>query len=270
MNEPASFEGAIPDDVVFSDHDKPSTHKKMHNVYGHNMAKATYDGLKEYQRRRPYVITRAAYAGTQKYSTVWTGDNRSIWPHIQMMIPQLCNLGMSGFSFAGTDIGGFGSDTNPELLTRWIEAALFSPLMRNHAAMGTRHQEPWTFGEPTLSIYRKYVKLRYRFIPYLYDLFEKGTKSGLPVMRPLVLNYDNDPRVRDLNDEFMVGENILVAPIVERSQTKRLVYLPAGEWIDFWNNRQYAGNQDIVVDAPLDKLPVFIKKRYHPALGQSG
>lgn len=260
MNEPASFEGAIPDDVVFSDHDKPSTHKKMHNVYGHNMAKATYDGLKEYQRRRPYVITRAAYAGTQKYSTVWTGDNRSIWPHIQMMIPQLCNLGMSGFSFAGTDIGGFGSDTNPELLTRWIEAALFSPLMRNHAAMGTRHQEPWTFGEPTLSIYRKYVKLRYRFIPYLYDLFEKGTKSGLPVMRPLVLNYDNDPRVRDLNDEFMVGENILVAPIVERSQTKRLVYLPAGEWIDFWNNRQYAGNQDIVVDAPLDKLPVFIKK----------
>lgn len=260
MNEPASFEGPIPDEVVFSDQDRQSTHKKMHNVYGHNMAKATYDGLKKYQDKRPYVVTRAAYAGTQKYSTVWTGDNRSIWPHIQMMIPQLCNLGMSGFSFAGTDIGGFGSDTNAELLTRWIEAAVFSPLMRNHAAMGTRHQEPWSFGEPTLSIYRKFVKLRYRFIPYLYDLFEKGTKSGLPVMRPLVLNYDNDPRVRDLNDEFMVGDSVLVTPIVEKSETKRLVYLPAGDWVDFWNNRQYTGNQDIVVNAPLDKLPLFIKK----------
>lgn len=107
-----------------------------------------------------------------------------------MMIPQLCNLGLSGFSFAGTDIGGFGADTTPELLTRWIEGALFSPLYRNHAALGTRSQEPWVFGEPTLSIYRKYLKLRYRFIPYLYDEFYRETQTGLPVMRPLVLNYE--------------------------------------------------------------------------------
>ncbi|WP_407889002.1 glycoside hydrolase family 31 protein [Levilactobacillus sp. N40-8-2] len=260
MNEPATFEGAIPDDVVFSDQDTPSTHAKMHNVYGHNMAKATYEGLKSQQGRRPYVITRAAYAGTQKYSTVWTGDNRSIWPHIQMMIPQLCNLGLSGFSFVGTDIGGFASDTNAELLTRWIEAAIFSPLLRNHAAMGTRRQEPWAFGEPTLSIYRKYLKLRYRFIPYLYDLFAQESQTGLPVMRPLVLNYEDDPRTRDLNDEYMVGDDVLVAPIVQKSQIKRLVYLPAGKWIDFWNNREYTGNQDIVADAPLDKLPLFIKQ----------
>lgn len=259
MNEPASFEGDIPDDTVFSDQETPSTHKKMHNVYGHNMAKATYTGLKDQQGRRPYVITRAAYAGTQKYATVWTGDNRSIWPHIQMMIPQICNLGMSGFSFVGTDIGGFASDTNAELLTRWIEAAIFSPLLRNHAAMGTRHQEPWSFGEPTLSIYRKYLKLRYHFIPYLYDLFAQESQNGLPIMRPLVLNYDDDPRTRDLNDEFMVGDDILVAPIVEKSKIKRLIYLPAGKWIDFWNNREYDGQQDIVVDAPLDKLPLFIK-----------
>ena len=260
MNEPATFEGEIPDDVVFSDQETPATHAKMHNVYGHNMAKATYDGLKAQQGRRPYVITRAAYAGTQKYSTVWTGDNRSIWPHIQMMIPQLCNLGLSGFSFVGTDIGGFASDSNAELLTRWIEAAIFSPLLRNHAAMGTRRQEPWAFGEPTLSIYRKYLKLRYRFIPYLYDLFAQESQNGLPIMRPLVLNDDDDPRVRDLNDEYMVGDNVLVAPVVQKSQTKRLVYLPAGKWIDFWNNREYDGQQDIVADAPLDKLPLFIKQ----------
>lgn len=260
MNEPASFEGEIPENVVFSDHDQPSSHKKMHNVYGHNMDKATYTGLKQLQGKRPYVITRAAYAGTQKYATVWTGDNHSIWPHLQLMIPQLCNLGLSGFSFAGTDIGGFGSDAQPELLTRWIEAAIFSPLLRNHSAMGTRHQEPWIFGETTLSIYRKYLQLRYHFIPYLYDLFAIESRTGLPIMRPLVLEYPDDTNTRNLDDEYMVGDSVLVAPIVQKSKNKRLVYLPAGQWIDFRNNRVYTGNQDIVVDAPLDTLPLFIKK----------
>ncbi|GEO69581.1 glycoside hydrolase family 31 protein [Levilactobacillus acidifarinae] len=274
MNEPASFQGPIPNDVVFSDQDRPATHKKMHNVYGHNMAQATYAGLKAQQHRRPFVITRAAYAGTQKYATVWTGDNQSIWPHVQLLIPQLCTLGLSGFSFVGTDIGGFGADTTPELLTRWIEAGLFSPLFRNHAAMGTRHQEPWVFGEPTLSIYRKYLKLRYRFVPYLYDLFAQETQTGLPIMRPLVLNDDQDPRNREINDEYMVGDTVLVAPVVQQGQTKRLVYLPRGEWVDFWNNREYAGQQDIVVDAPLDKLPLFVRKNtllpWGPAVSHIG
>ena len=260
MNEPASFRGEIPGDVVFHNEEEASTHNKMHNVYGHNMAKATYEGLKKYSGKRPFVITRAAYAGTQKFSTVWTGDNQSLWPHVQMMIPQLCNLGLSGFSFAGTDIGGFGADTTPELLTRWIEGALFSPLYRNHAALGTRSQEPWVFGETTLSIYRKYLKLRYRFIPYLYDEFYRETQTGLPVMRPLVLNYENDPHVYNMNDEYMVGEDILTAPVVQEGQTKRAVYLPEGEWIDFWNGVEYAGRNTILVDAPIDKLPLFIKK----------
>lgn len=260
MNEPASFKGEIPGDTVFHNEDEATTHDKMHNVYGHNMAKATYEGLKKYSGKRPFVITRAAYAGTQKFSTVWTGDNQSLWPHVQMMIPQLCNLGLSGFSFAGTDIGGFGADTTPELLTRWIEGALFSPLYRNHAALGTRSQEPWVFGEPTLSIYRKYLKLRYRFIPYLYDEFYRETQTGLPVMRPLVLNYENDPHVYNLNDEYMVGEDILTAPVVQQGQTKRAVYLPKGEWIDFWNGVEYSGGNTILVDAPIDKLPLFIKK----------
>lgn len=260
MNEPASFRGEIPQDIVFHNEEQASTHKKMHNVYGHNMAKATYEGLKKYSGKRPFVITRAAYAGTQKFSTVWTGDNQSLWTHVQMMIPQLCNLGMSGFSFAGTDIGGFGADTTPELLTRWIEGALFSPLYRNHAALGTRSQEPWIFGEPTLSIYRKYLKLRYRFIPYLYDEFYREIKTGLPIMRPLVLNYENDPQVYNLNDEYMVGEDILAAPVVQEGQTKRAVYLPKGKWIDFWNGVEYSGKTTILVDAPIGKLPLFIKK----------
>ena len=260
MNEPASFNGDIPEYIVFSDEENKSTHAKMHNVYGHNMAKATYEGLKKYSHKRPFVITRAAYAGTQKYSTIWTGDNHSLWVHLQMMIPQLCNLGLSGFSFAGTDIGGFGSDTTPELLTRWIEGALFSPLFRNHSALGTRSQEPWSFGEPTLSIYRKYLKLRYRFIDYLYDQFYQENKTGLPIMRPLVLNYENDPQVYNLNDEYLVGESVLVAPVIQQGKTKRMVYLPAGKWIDFWDKTEYEGQTTILVDAPIDKLPIFIKK----------
>ncbi|GAA3631704.1 glycoside hydrolase family 31 protein [Lactobacillus hamsteri] len=260
MNEPASFNGPLPDDVVFSDGEKASTHAKIHNVYGHNMAKATYNGLKKLSGKRPYVITRAAYAGTQKYSTVWTGDNQSLWTHIQMMIPQLCNLGLSGFAFAGTDIGGFGADCTPELLTRWIEAAIFSPLLRNHAAVGTRSQEPWAFGEPTLSIYRKYLKLRYHLISYLYDRFYHESKTGLPVMRPLVLNYPNDKHVRKMNDEYMVGSDLLVAPILMEGQTARQVYLPKGEWLNFWTNAEYTGENTILANAPLDTLPLFIKK----------
>lgn len=260
MNEPASFNGPLPNDVVFSDGKKESTHAKIHNVYGHCMAKATYEGLKKDTGKRPYVITRACYAGTQKYSTIWTGDNQSLWPHLQMMIPQLCNLGMSGFSFAGTDIGGFGADCTAELLTRWIEAAVFSPLFRNHAAAGTRAQEPWAFGEPTLSIYRKYLKLRYHLISYLYDRFYYESKTGLPVMRPLVLNYPADRKVQKMNDEYMVGTDLLVAPIVMEGQTSRQVYLPEGEWLDFWTGAEYCGKTTILADAPLDKLPLFIKK----------
>lgn len=269
MNEPASFNGPLPKNVVFSDGEKASTHAKIHNVYGHCMAKATYDGLKKNTGKRPYVITRACYAGTQKYSTVWTGDNQSLWPHLQMMIPQLCNLGLSGFSFAGTDIGGFSADCTAELLTRWIEAAVFSPLFRNHAAAGTRAQEPWAFDEQTLNIYRKYLKLRYHLISYLYDRFYHESKTGLPVMRPLVLNYPEDRKVQKMNDEYMVGMDLLVAPVVMEGQTCRQVYLPAGEWLDFWTGAEYNGQTTILVDAPLAKLPLFIRKNTILAWDQS-
>lgn len=259
MNEPATFNGDIPSDVVFYDELKPATHLQMHNVYGHNMARATYRGLKEQTGARPFVISRAVYSGSQKYTTIWTGDNHSLWVHLQWMIPQLCNLGLSGFGFSGTDIGGFGGDTTPELLSRWIEAAIFSPLLRNHSTIGSRAQEPWSFGEPTLSIYRKYLELRYHLLDYLYDLFAQGSQTGLPIMRPLVLHYADDENTRTINDEYLVGENILVAPIVMPGIKKRLVYLPKGQWYDFWTNHMYIGQQTYVIDAPIEKLPLFVK-----------
>ena len=259
MNEPASFNGPLPDDIVFTDEDRPAAHRKMHNVYGHLMAKAAYEGLKELDGRRPFVITRACYAGTQKYATCWTGDNHSIWAHLQMAIPQLINLGMSGMPFAGTDLGGFGSDTTEELLLRWVQVGCFSPLFRNHCALGSREQEPWQFGERALEIYRKYVKLRYRLIPYFYDLFYEEEMTGAPIMRPLVFHYEKDEVARTCNDEFMLGDRILAAPVVSQGMEKRLVYLPRGEWYDYWTGEKFFGENWIIRDAPLDICPIYVK-----------
>ena len=259
MNEPASFNGPLPDDVIFTDEDRTADHRRMHNLYGHLMAKAAYEGLKRLDGRRPFVITRACYAGTQKYATCWTGDNHSIWAHLQMAIPQLCNLGMSGMPFSGTDIGGFGSDTTEELLLRWVQVGCFSPLFRNHSAMGTRQQEPWQFGERAVEIYRKYVKLRYHWIPYLYDLFYEEERTGAPIIRPLVFHYEKDPVAWTCNDEFMVGERILVAPVVNQGVTKRLVYLPAGVWYDYWTGEKLFGENWIIRDAPIEVCPIYVR-----------
>lgn len=206
MNEPASFKGPLPDDVQFADEDDTVIfHKDAHNIYGHCMAMATKDGWLKYDGRRPFIITRAAYAGTQRYALVWTGDNQSIWAHLQMAIPQLCNLGLSGFSYAGTDVGGFGADTTKELLARWVQVGCLSPFFRNHSAQGTRKQEPWQFDKELLEIYRKYVELRYHLLPYIYDCFFESEQTGLPIMRPLMLNFEKDAETYEINDEFMVG-----------------------------------------------------------------
>lgn len=258
MNEPASFHGEIPGEVVFTDEGRVTNHREMHNVYGHLMAKATYEGLKKHDKRRPFVITRACYSGTQNYSTAWTGDNHSIWCHLQMAIPQICNLGMSGMPYVGTDVGGFGSDTTPELLSRWVQVGCFSPLFRNHSAKGSRFQEPWVFGKEVLDIYRKYVKLRYKLLPYFYDLFHEAEKSGLPIMRALVLHYEDDTNVQNLNDQFMAGESIVVAPVVCQGQTMRMVYLPEGQWYDYWTKEQKEAGY-FLKEAPIDVCPIYVK-----------
>lgn len=260
MNEPSSFNGPLPEDVQFKNEGRNTDHREIHNVYGYLMSKATFEGIKKYSGKRPFVITRAAYAGIQKYSTVWTGDNQSFWEHLRMSIPMLLNLGMSGISFCGTDVGGFSFDCTSELLSRWVQVGCFTPLFRNHSCSFTRDQEPWAFDEETLNINRKYIKLRYKLLPYLYDLMWKGEKTGLPIMRPLVLHYEKDIKVQELNDEFLFGENILVAPILEQGKRYRTVYLPEGQWIDYWTKEVIKGEQVIIKEAPLDTCPIYIKE----------
>lgn len=259
MNEPASFRGPLPEDVVFTDEDVKAPHSQMHNIYGHNMAKAAYEGWKALSGKRPFVITRACYSGSQKYTTGWTGDNHSIWSHIRMAIPQMCNLGMSGMNFIGTDVGGFGSDCTPELFARWMQVGCFSPLFRNHCAKGCRMQEPWQFGEEVLNISRKYINLRYELLPYLYDLMRECELTGIPMLRPLVLEFEKDENVRNRNDEFMLGDRMLIAPVVEQGAREKLVYLPEGVWYDYWTGEKMKGKSFFVRKAPLDVCPIYVK-----------
>lgn len=260
MNEPASFKGPLPCDVMFNNDGNEISHKEAHNIYGHYMSKATYEGIKKYTNKRPFVITRACYAGTQKYSTVWTGDNQSLWEHLRMSLPMLMNLGLSGFAFCGTDVGGFGFDCTAELLSRWIQVGAFTPLFRNHSSIFTRDQEPWAFDKETEDICRKYIKLRYKLIPYIYDLFWKGESNGLPIMRPLLLHYEKDANAYEINDEFLCGDSILVAPIVEQGKKNRMVYLPEGDdWIDYWTKEYFSGGKFIIKNAPLDTCPIYVK-----------
>ena len=260
MNEPASFRGPLPDDIMFNNDGVKVTHKEVHNVYGHMMAKATYEGLKKATGKRPFIVTRACYAGTQKYSTVWTGDNQSTWEHLRMSIPMLMNLGLSGVAFCGTDVGGFGHDCTAELLSRWVQVGTFTPLFRNHSTIGSRDQEPWAFNKETEEINKKYIKLRYKLLPYIYDTMWHCSKDGSPIIRPLLFNYQNDKNTYEINDEFLCGDNILVSPVVEQGAKAKMVYLPEGDmWIDYWTGEEHNGGQYIVKETPLDICPIFIK-----------
>lgn len=259
MNEPASFNGELPEDVVFYAEERKACHSEIHNVYGHNMARATYAGLKEQTGKRPFIITRACYSGSQKYTMAWTGDNQSLWAHLQMAIPQICNLGLSGMPYVGTDIGGFGADTTKELLCRWIELGSLSPFCRNHCSFGNREQEPWSFDEETTDIYRKYVKLRYALLPYLYDLFRQEEESGLPLMRPMVMQFEKDEETRNMNGQFMLGESLLAAPVVEQGATRKMVYLPEDEWYDYWSGEKLEGGQYVIRKVALADCPLFVK-----------
>lgn len=266
MNEPASFrknlqgERTLPHDVLQGEDGRRVQHKDVHNLYGFTMSQAAYDALRRYApENRPFILTRSGYAGIQRYAAVWMGDNHSWWEHLLASMPLCMGMGLSGVPFAGVDVGGFGGDATAELYARWMEMGAFMPFFRGHTAFGTRDQEPWSFGPEVEDICRRYIKLRYRLLPLFYTLFEEASRTGLPVIRPLILEEQDDERVENLSDEFLLGRDILVAPVYLPGQAKRLVYLPRGEWYDFWTGRRYRGGRHIIANAPLDIVPVFVR-----------
>jgi alpha-glucosidase len=263
MNEPSDFvdqTGKNQMDVVSYDEGENSTHAKNRNVFALLEARATYEGLERLKPdRRPYVITRAAYAGIQRYSTMWTGDTNSTWDALALNIPMFTTLGLSGEPFVGSDVGGFIGRGNGELLVRAYQISFLAPFCRNHKVIDGYDQEPWRFGKYYEDIIRKYLKLRYQLLPFLYTTLEEAHRTGAPLFRPLMLNYQDDPNTYNLDDEFMIGDDLLVAPIVRPDITSRLVYLPKGVWYNYWTNKKYPGRTMIRIDAPLETVPMFVR-----------
>jgi alpha-glucosidase len=264
MNEPALLETpskTLPPDVRHHFDGHPCSHRKAHNVYGMQMVRASYKGLKRYKKEeRPFLITRAAYAGTQRYASTWTGDNIASWEHLWLANVQIQRLNVTGFSFAGSDIGGFINHPTPELYIRWVQMGIFHPFFRTHSSGDHGDQEPWSFGEEALGIARTWINLRYQFLPYLYTAFYKQVTEGLPVIQPIAVFDQFDPETLYRADEFVVGEHILVCPVLEPNAQSRHVYLPEGRWYHFFTDEKFEGKKEVVVKTPLENIPVFIKE----------
>lgn len=239
----------------------PGTHAQYHNVYGMQMARASFEGLRSLRPdRRPLVLTRAGFAGVQRYAAMWTGDNSPTWTHLALTIPMLTNLSVSGVPFVGADVGGFMGSPGAELHTRWLQAAALTPYFRTHSNDVSAPREPWAFGAAHERINRATIELRYRLLPYLYTLFADNEQSGVPPLRPLWFAYPGDVRASLVDDQYLAGGDLLVAPVVHEGQTRREVYFPKGDaWIDWWDGTRHAGGTVAQVAAPLDRLPLFVR-----------
>ncbi|MFK5880091.1 MAG: glycoside hydrolase family 31 protein [Flavobacteriaceae bacterium] len=264
MNEPAVMDvpgKTFPDDVRHNYDGNYCSHRKAHNIYGMQMARATYQGMKKFSYpKRPFVITRAAYSGTQRYTSTWTGDNIASWEHLQIANIQAQRMCMSGFSFVGSDIGGFAEQPNGELYARWIQLGIFHPFCRTHSSGDHGDQEPWAFDNNITDVVRKFIEIRYTLLPYLYTAFWRYANEGIPILKSLVLFDQEDQHTHYRNDEFVFGEKILACPINEPNAKGRRMFIPRGKWYNFWNYEIIEGGQELWVDADLDSMPIFIKE----------
>ena len=264
MNEPALLETegkTFPADVRHDYDGNPCSHRKAHNIYGMQMARATYKGVKKHLNGlRPLVISRSAYAGTQRYASSWTGDNIATWEHLWIANMQCQRLSISGFSFVGSDIGGFIDHPTPELYIRWMQLAVFHPFFRTHSSGDHGDQEPWSFGTQALEILTRYIRLRYELLPYVYTAFYQYVKEYTPILRPISLYDQNDQNTLYRVDEFMFGDHILVCPVLEPNVKTRYIYLPEGRWYHYWTDKILEGGNELTAEAPLEQIPIYIRE----------
>jgi alpha-glucosidase len=257
MNEPAT--GDIPPDAMRFQHGS-AAHGRFHNQYGLLMAMGTHDGLlRALPEQRPFILSRAGFAGIQRYAANWLGDNQARWDHLQIACSMALGMGLSGQPFVGADIGGFAGHTGAELMVRWMQYGALTPFCRNHSMAGNVDQYPWSFGPAYADALRAALELRYRLLAYLNSAFAQAAESGIPVQRPLVLSDQSDRATREIDDQFMLGDHLLVAPISSAGATARTVYLPAGGWYDLRDHRYSNGRRFISAAAPLDSIPLFVR-----------
>jgi alpha-glucosidase len=303
MNEPAVFHvnhKTLPDNVLHQHDGLLCSHQKAHNIYGLQMSRASWEGLQSLQpERRPYLLSRATFSGGQRFGAVWTGDNCSDWEHLQIANIQCQRLSISGFSFCGTDIGGFTGCTDGELFVRWLQLAVFHPLMRTHSkgehaggdfleetpsievepaelepkAAGPQTpnakptnaerpiysgQEPWSFGEKWEDLAKKAIELRYCLLPCLYTALWHHTLDGSPVLRHLAFADANDPKLWEVERDFLFGEHLLVSPVVQPKVQRQGVYLPKGNWYYFWTGQ--VGSGEVFVNVLPEQIPFFVRE----------
>ena len=263
MNEPANFarpDKTLPPDALHRTESGPQPHAAVHNLYGQAMAQASREGLLSHRPdERPFVVTRAGYAGIQRHAIVWTGDTSSHWEHLRDAVPMLLNLSLSGVPFCGGDVGGFLGNATPELFVRWLQFAAFTPFFRNHSNLGTRDQEPWAFGPEVETIARETLRLRYQLIPLLYCLSQRAASEGEPLIRPLLYHYTNDSVAVACNSQFLLGRDLLIAPVLEPGCPARSVYLPNDVWYDFGTGERHVGGKSILAETPLNRIPVYVR-----------
>jgi alpha-glucosidase len=281
MNEPAVFHvnhKTLPDHVVHHHDGFPCSHRKAHNVYGLLMTRASYEGFKKLQpQKRPFLLTRATFCGGQRYAAVWTGDNVSDWEHLQIANIQCQRLSISGFSFCGTDIGGFAGKAEGELFVRWLQLSVFHPLMRVHSmgqhtsgdaitdeaqltdpALHVSDQEPWSFGEKWTPLAKNAIELRYCLLPCLYTAMWQNSTRGIPVIRHLGFEDPADPKLWDQERDFRFGEHLLVSPVIQPKVQRQSVYLPKGTWYYFWTGQPCHG--ELFVNVMPDQIPFFVRE----------
>lgn len=262
MNEPSAWGQRIPDMVEFGFEGNKSTMREGHNVFGMQMSRATYEGTRNLMNgRRPLNITRATYSGGQRFTTIWTGDNFASEEHMLLSARLVANLGLAGFSFAGPDIGGFMGQPSKDLLTRWMTQGAFTPFFRNHSAVDEYYREPWILPKENQEIVRNYLNLRYQLLPYIYSGAALASRTGIPLVRSLAIEYtfDNQIYKNEFNSQYMFGDGLLVCP-TRSTERYAHVYLPEGRWYRFSTDAILEGGKAQFVEAPLSDLPVFVRE----------
>jgi alpha-glucosidase len=257
MNEPAT--GMVPPERMRFGKGQYS-HERYHNQYALLMAMGTTAGLlRAMPDKRPFVLSRAGFAGIQRYAANWLGDNQSRWDHLWVSIPMASGFGISGQAFVGADVGGFRGNSHAELYVRWMQYGTLTPFCRNHSEIGNVDQYAWAWGDVVQDLVRTAIELRYRLMPYIYAAFLRASETGEPVQRPLVFDYQYDPTASDIDDQYLFGRDLLVAPVVGPGVTARQVYLPPGHWYDWHTDELVRGGAFHIAPTPVDRIPIYAR-----------
>ncbi|WP_431774361.1 glycoside hydrolase family 31 protein [Streptomyces cucumeris] len=264
MNEPAAFGPfggtTLPRSARHALEGRGGDHREAHNVYGLAMARAGYEGLRELRpQERPFLFSRAGWAGLQRYGGSWSGDVATGWPGLRASLALVLGLGLSGVPYSGPDIGGFTGSPSPELYLRWFQLGAYLPLFRTHSALTAGRREPWEFGPRVLEFAAAALRERQRLQPYFITLAQLAARTGAPYVRPVWWRSPKDRALRDCEDAFLLGDALLVAPVLEEGAERRTVRLPRGRWYDTETGVPYEGPGQVVLDAPLSRIPVLAR-----------